>query len=377
MLSTARTRLALGLALAGLLWAPTQAVRSQAAKGKADFKRVTIKTGDGAELQGYFYPGGGGKKDATVLLLHHFDPKKGGSSQTDGLPLLAERLQKEGYSVLTFDFRGFGESKTVGKEFWDLRRSPYNQFARRTKIGKNLPESIDHAQFNPAYYPYLANDVAAAKAYLDRRNDAGDLNSSNLVLIGAGEGASVGALWLRSECSRHRDKNPLAPALRPDLVAEPESKDVACAVWLSVQPTLGGRPNPMVRNWLVDAGRAFKVPMAFIYGDKDTRSVNFAESCLKAIKAGAPKGKMEFTGKKPIEDTELSGAALLRAGSVAERFIVKDYLEPALEKRGSKESVRRKVQEQRYFYKIGPRLSLAKPAGDDVPRVGVSLFLGR
>jgi hypothetical protein len=367
MLSTARTRLALGLALAGLVWVQTQAVLAQAGKEKADFKRVTIKTADGVDLQGYFYPGG--KKEAAVLLLHHFDPKKGGSSQADGLPGLAERLQKEGYTVLAFDFRGFGESKAVGKEFWDLRRSPYNAQARRKPPGKNPPESIDHTQFSPAYYPYLVNDVAAAKAYLDGRTDT----SSNLVLLGAGEGASVGALWLYSECFRHRDKTPMA--FRYDLSPDPEVKDVACAVWLSVQPHLGGRPQPAVRNWLVTAGKNFKVPMAFLYGDMDNKSVNFAESCEKAIKTG-PKSKLDFTGKKPIEGTELSGAALLRRGSDAEKFIVKQYLEPVLEKRGSKESARRKIDEQRYYYKIGRGLPvIAKPVGEEVPRVAVHLFL--
>jgi hypothetical protein len=373
MLPTARTRLALALALAlaGLVWVPAQSAQAQAQKNKANFKRVTIKTGDGVELQGYFYPSPGGKKEATALLLHHFDPKKGGSSQSDGLPKLAERLQKEGYSLLAFDFRGFGDSKTVGKEFWDFRRNSHNQLARRNvKFGKALPESIEHTQFAPGYYPYLANDIAAAKAFLDRRNDAGELNSSNVVVIGAGEGATVGALWLESMCYLHRDKNPMG--LRPELSPDPEVKDIVCAVWLSIQPTLAGARYPVTR-WLTTAGgRNFKVPMAFIYGGNDRKSESFAETALKGIKSGA-RGKLEYTGKKAISGTELSGAALIGRG--AEKFILDKYIAPVLEKRGTKESVKRRVDMQRLYYQFGLRLTLAKQPGDDVPRVLVPLFL--
>src|SRR5438874_1289007 len=107
-----RTRLTLGLALLGLWLFSCQSVFAQAAK-KADAKRVTFKTYDGVELAGTFYPAGGtAKKDATVLLLHDFDHKSGGNSHQDRWDELAERLQQEGYSVLSFDFRGFGESKT-------------------------------------------------------------------------------------------------------------------------------------------------------------------------------------------------------------------------------------------------------------------------
>src|SRR5262249_35021117 len=154
---------------------------------------------DGVELSGTYFPSAAGKKDACVLLLHDFDSKKGGNSHQDGWDALAGRLQAEGYAVLSFDFRGFGESKTVGKSFWDIRRTPHNNMVRRRK---GSPDSVDHKDFNIGYYPYLVNDIAAAKAFLDRRNDAREVNSANVIVVGAGNGATLGAMWMASECRR-------------------------------------------------------------------------------------------------------------------------------------------------------------------------------
>ena len=109
-----------------------------------------------------------------------------------------------------------------------------------------LPVAIDHKDFQAAYYRYLVNDITAAKAYLDRRNDDGELNTSNTIVIGAGEGATLGALWLAQECRKKRDKNPppMGGIARPPMLAESEGKDVACAVWLTISSKLAGAGVP-------------------------------------------------------------------------------------------------------------------------------------
>src|SRR5262249_52011401 len=104
-----------------------------------------------------------------------------------------------------------------------------------TVAATNPKTKIGYADFQPGYYPHLVNDIIAAKQYLDRRSDGGDCNSANLVVIGAEDGATLGALWLASECYLYR-----APQEFPlKLEKHPELKDVACAVWLSMSPTLG------------------------------------------------------------------------------------------------------------------------------------------
>ena len=145
---------------------------------------------------------------------------------------------------------------------------------------------ISFRDFTPAYYPLLANDIAAARLFLDRMNDAGECNSANLLIIGAEDGAALAALWLASEWHRHRilDVRWVDPA--------PQGKDVMGAVWLSITPGLGTDPNlgskqtPVV-NWLAEAGRDHNVPMVFFYGEADTAAANFAHRCLKELKAGS------------------------------------------------------------------------------------------
>src|SRR3954451_23480977 len=111
-----RSRILFGLAvLAGALLTVGPSHGQGAKKGNT--KNVTFKTADGVELSGTLYPAPSGKRDATVIMLHSFDLKKGGSSSSEeGWGQLAASLQAAGYVVLTFDFRGFGESKTLGNK---------------------------------------------------------------------------------------------------------------------------------------------------------------------------------------------------------------------------------------------------------------------
>ena len=74
---------------------------------------VKIVTADGVKLNANFYPSE--KKNApTVLMLHPIGDGK--SSKAPEWKSLADALQKGGYAVLTFDFRGHGDSTTIGAE---------------------------------------------------------------------------------------------------------------------------------------------------------------------------------------------------------------------------------------------------------------------
>jgi hypothetical protein len=372
-------RFAVHLAVLSFVLVAPGAVR---AEGKGDSKSVQFKTSDGVELSGTFYPNAKGKKDAVVLMLHNFDARKGGSSHADRWDDLAVKLQEEGYAVLQFDFRGFGDSKTVGTDFWD-NKNKHNMGATnlRTFPPKGEPPAtIDHKNFRATYYPYLVNDIAAAKAYLDRRNDDNEVNSSNLIIIGAGEGATLGALWLNSECLRCRDKAPKTlPGViqRPGPFEEPEIKDVACAVWLTISPRLGGRAVPFA-NWLLAAGKGKRVPMAFVYGADDASGKNIALSSLARI-TGNSKGHKNFplTGKQEVKKTSLSGSGLLRDNLGTSTWIVEQYLAKVPDKRKNKERLTRNNKKARFFFvnPKSPSPRLAKDADDDAGRVDLSLFM--
>jgi hypothetical protein len=359
--------LALGLAAPGLLGpAPAQ----DAKKDKSDTsRRVTFRTYDGVDIQGTFFPPVGTKRDVTVLLLHNFEHKKGGNSHQDGWDEFAAELQKQGYAVLSFDFRGFGESKTVGREFWDKARAPDNQIVRGAQR-MPPPDTIDHKDFPPAYYPSLVNDVAAARAYLDRKNDANEVNTSNLVLIGAGEGATIGALWLDSEFHRRKWRGSLT-GIRPDL-DEPEGKDVAAAVWLSISPRLAGVPmGTALHSWIVETGAQNRVPTAFLYGADDAEGQRLAKQYKAAILAAAGarnKEKMRFTGEHGVPGTKLRGNELLSDSLETRSWILDKYLKPLLDERGVKEARKKDAEKFRYFWSFPPAAdTYAKMENQDLP----------
>jgi hypothetical protein len=368
------TSLVLGLAVVtAALFSPPNV----SAQPKIPTKSVTIPTFDGVSLAGTLYPNSGGKRDAVVVLLHHFDEKKGGSSQSEGWSNLAAALHADGYAVLSFDFRGFGDSKTVDNKFWEYK---HNQLHLKGVKKKN--QSIAHTNFTNSYYPYLVNDLAAVRAYLDRRNDAKEVNSSNIILIGAGDGATVGAMWLAHESRRRRDKS---GGIGMMLLGEPEVRDVAAAIWLSPTAKIGPKnagSNKMA-DWTADAGssKTNKVPMAFVYGKSDGNSDTIGSALLKRLKPmAAPKGSLPNTGIEKSELTKLKGDALLDKDLGTTKWIVGTYLKKVMEDRGAREWNERSADKSPYYYTKSPTVSsplkLNKKPGEDVGPVDISLIWG-
>jgi hypothetical protein len=356
-----------GVALAGLLACGVlaQENKNDKDKDKAETsKKIKFTSYDGVELAGTFYPKlpGGKDRDACVMLLHNFDRIKGGNSHQDGWDHLAEELQKEGYAVLSFDFRGFGDSKEVSREkFWNRAKAPQNMML---SIAAKTPDTIDFKEFRSGYFPNLANDIAAARACLDHKNDIREVNSSNLILIGAGEGATLGSLWLASECKRKRARGVLSDN-RPDL-DDAESRDVACAVWLSMETTLAGLSMP-VRIWLEEAGAANRIPMGFLYGSDDRESKSTADSMARSIKNSSRKTKLELTAAQGIKDTRLRGSQLLTKSLNTEQLI-KNYLEQVMDKRGTKEPRSHDPIKTTFYWSFRSSILVAKTDQEEMPR---------
>jgi hypothetical protein len=360
----------LGLGLLFPFWSEGAATAHQQPKEEGS-KSVSFKTGDGVQLAGTFYANQGGKREACVLLLHNFDHKKGGNSHQDGWDRLAEALQKAGYSVLSFDFRGFGDSKRVEKEFWNVTplRNPHNALLKGARMPKP-PETIDQKDFPAPYYPNLVNDVAAAKAYLERLNDSGQqVNVSNLILIGAGEGALIGQMWAATEWRR---KKQIPGGLSVVFDDTAEGRDIASLVHLTINSGLSGRSlaGPL-RNWVIEVGAEFKTPIAFFYGEKDDKGRESARRLLNDIKN--PPGnvkkpdKLDFTTEKAIPGTELTGSQLLQNSLETESQIL-GYLDKVMDKRGPKDWRKRETNRARYWWVVPPgqRPYLAKELEEEV-----------
>jgi hypothetical protein len=379
LLSRTRPALAAGLAAAVLCLAPAGGASAQKENAKVKKDNVSFRTVDGVELKGTFWTNPDSKKNAAVLLLHNFSKQKGGSRSDEGWEALGESLAKEGYTVLSFDFRGHGDSKGVGREFWDPRKFPHNKLALKTgATPKDIPTEIDYKDFQttPAsYYPYLVDDIAAAKAFLD--NKAGGA-SGNLIVIGAGQGATLGSMWMTSEYRRYRDKtenSQMSP--RFNLESDPEGKDIVCGVWLTISGSLESHSVP-VDSWLVEVGgKKNKVPMLFLYGADDTRGKQNASVALTKIMPGYKmmesseglnkfESSLKFTRDYAVEGTKLDGSQLLQK-SLGTGGVIKAYLDKVLEERGSKETKRHEAEKFRYVWVVPgttqPRL--AKQAGEE------------
>jgi hypothetical protein len=133
------------------------------------------------------------------------------------------------------------------------------------------------------------------------------VNSSRLVLLGAGEGATVGALWLVWECCRYEPDpaaGPGAPRHRPD----PEARDVLAALWVRMEATLGGVPMPRLPDWLKAAGRQH-IPMRFLYAEQDVLSGRAAQTFVEAL--GPEVRDLPLTGVTPLRGKGPFGRALV------------------------------------------------------------------
>jgi alpha-beta hydrolase superfamily lysophospholipase len=99
------------------LAAATVIVANGSAQAKENSENISIVTTDGVKLRGTFYPA---DEDclATVIMLHPIG--EGKSMKVPEWKSLAESLQKSGYSVLMFNFRGHGDSTEIvqPKDFW-------------------------------------------------------------------------------------------------------------------------------------------------------------------------------------------------------------------------------------------------------------------
>jgi pimeloyl-ACP methyl ester carboxylesterase len=284
---------------------------------KTDQDSVKFDSADGAELRGTFYPAAKAKAPV-VLMLHRY------GSNRQGWEKAAEELQGKGFAVLTFDFRGHGESTKVAPEFWKF---PSNMnHIRGAKADK---KTIKVSEFRNDYMPMLVNDIVAAKRFLDKQNDAGLCNSSNVIVVGAEEGAALGILWIREEWDRlPQIKGPLNRVII-DPQGKPFGEDIAAAVWISPPAGLNGRS---VSSWLKDKKEIReKIPMVFFASKDDPQQVAAATKLFDDLKK---QGKLELTFLQLIKGGKSRGTDLVNKKDFKVPEDFRKYLETVIDKKG-------------------------------------------
>src|SRR5262249_52948840 len=246
-----------------------------------------------------------GNKSPCAILLHAI----GENRQKDGWDELATALKGQGISVLTLDFRGHGESTDIGPSFWSEPRKLTLKNAKSTRTRDKISYK-DFSQID--HYKMLVNDIAAAKHFLDTKNDSGECNSANTIIIGAEQGAALGALWIYHAFNSQRTTPGILGVQVP--TRQIEGEDVACAIWLSMSSSVGPNQNTSkvnVANWMPTPIRD-KVPMLFLYGKEDSKSAQYSKTlCENVLGAKGTNKNLKLTMHKGIEGTKLAGRELL------------------------------------------------------------------
>ncbi len=217
--------------------------------------------------------------------------------------------------MLTFDFRGQGESKNVEPDFWKF---PVNMALPAYGKGKwedGLPQTIEGDDFSALYMPWLIHDIAAARMFLDERheNPNSPVNSSNLMLFGVGRGAALGSLWLASEGIRYDAKG---TGTKVKIVGL-KNRDILRGVWLDIETTWKGHlfPVPKWVSWAHCLHPDSEVPIDFLFGAEDVNAYRLVRELI-----GVGNGNSH-----PIPGASLSGMKLLDKDRQSEKYI-RQYL---------------------------------------------------
>jgi pimeloyl-ACP methyl ester carboxylesterase len=317
------------------------AVAQDKKKTYPDPEVESVTTADGFKLRVLIHKSNDPKaklnKDQVVILMY---PPGGGRDMTKGDWVgLAHRLNDEGYHVFRFDWRGHGASTDIvdTKFFWQTGptaglNTSLITGSRKSPLKSELNATKDLSPANLGrYYPVFVNDLAAVRLLIDKRNDAGEVNSSSVYLVGAGEAAALGMLWVTAEWLRPAVSPPPGAlgvnVARYAYVPQPltvgglgteAGTTIAGAVWLSpARPVNSPITETAIKNWVSKIAPKMREnnPMLFLYGEKDARGQSqskfFYSEALVAEGRGSSVEKLDQTFIRAISGTNQSGVNLL------------------------------------------------------------------
>ena len=299
----------------------------------------TFQTADGVRLKGRFHrcprPASG---NPIVILM--YEPGVGRSMDKSGdWSELLEKLAGAGFHAFQFDWRGHGRSTDIVDTegdgsgytgFWTNGfTAPWNRKlvngSRRRPVKNDLFVKSDIR--SSRYFPVYSEDLAAVRVHLDGKNDQNELSTSSIYLVGEGDTATLGMLWLAAEWMR--------PAIHPllggglsyknvpmsGIIADPVAgQDIAGAVWLSADRPDTIRESTITYWAKLNTKLRANNPMLFLYGerssDQERKSEFFHDNVLvargnKALGVSA----LDQTFLVPLK-TSAAGTALLGKNEV-------------------------------------------------------------
>jgi pimeloyl-ACP methyl ester carboxylesterase len=290
---------------------------------------VSFDTFDDVKLVGTFYRGQRGPESPAVLMIHKFQ----GNRKAPGWEELAKTLQDKGFAVLTFDLRGHGGSTSVGTKFWNWE---HNTLHLRGGTALRNKGQVTFKDFKSGYWPVLVNDVVAARHFLDKKNDAQQCNTGSIIVIGAQEGAGLGAAWTVHEFDRRSVPSGTsvgAVGIRPRIPGE----DIAAGVWLGpVQRSPVTGTSFRIADWFgrnTSSRVRAEVPQLFIFGKQDSNSALAVPQMLAAVRKNPEGLRTKHTfDREEVLAVNLPGQELVNNASlnVPERIL--KYVDDVLTK---------------------------------------------
>jgi hypothetical protein len=248
------------------------------------------------------------------------------------------------FHVFQFDWRGHGKSTSIKdtKKFWEnsFLNGPknFNSFIKGAgkvplKNDLNITKDLNPRE-QERYLPAYLQDLAAVRLYLDIKNDKGDLNSSSIFIVGAGDATALGFAWLTTEWNRPADMPP-AGALGVNVpgyefvpqqliggIKTEAGTDFAGCVWLTpARPQTQAFREQNIKSWVANRNMAPRMrennPMLFLYADKDNKGKAESEFYYRGVLAaeppkGSPLNKLDQTFIKEVKGAaQLQGVKLL------------------------------------------------------------------
>lgn len=273
----------------------------------------SLTTADGVLLKGRFHRSPNGwKQQAVVVLMYQPGPGQSLQNMTHWDGAIRE-LNRAGFHVFCFDWRGHGKSTAIvdAELFWSNPiTGPWNRKHVRGANQQPAKTTLSVGDILPRYFPAYVQDLAAVRFHLDGKNDTADINTSSIYLIGEGDTAALGFLWLTAEWVRPSQLRALGtgprykvvPMVPNAVVGRPAGQDVAGSIWLNAS-----RPpaiqDSLLRGWSNHAlSLRTENPMMFMFDEQDAQAKS--ESRMYYDRVLAAKGNKQL-GIPPLEQTFL------------------------------------------------------------------------
>lgn len=180
-------------------WAQAKAEKTEIAAPEP----MTLLTKDGVNIHITYYKSNAGAETPVIVLLHMNEGNR--FVWQNGF---AERLQAEGYAVITADLRGHGESKP---DAGALPAGNANQGTDKKKKGEKKTAPANSLKARD-YEAMVTSDMEAIKKFIYDENQEKHLNMGKIGIVGPELGAAIAVNFAMLDWAKEPHPDGVGPA---------------------------------------------------------------------------------------------------------------------------------------------------------------------